>query len=330
MNNNETFFDQSLRPIVPTIPPRVLLDLQGGYCNLKCPKCLVHGNQKSKHNLQGQMSLIKAMQVLNQIAPAKPLLQPCLWSEPLLAPNFRKHLIQIRSLNLPISINTNGLLLDEDTANFIVDVGVTSVFISIDATSNEVLSKVRGTNKLFEIEGAVFRLLKARGRRRFPRVGVSFTIEEANRHQMNEFITKWIGHVEVIRVNEYFDSSGQRQSNVSLPARVPCGSLYGTMPIHFNGNVSICCQDGYQKTNMGNVFEEGVAAIWNGAAFSRARRLHENGEYDKIPFCKDCKIWALSVYEEITDLSNALLIRRSPLVTYYNRLDSMDNFVRIA
>ena len=330
MKNKRIPCDQSINT-EPSIPPRVLVDLHGGQCNLKCPKCLVHGVQKPKDSMQklrGQMPLDKALQILQEIEPAKPLVQPCLWSEPLMARHFRDHLIQIRSFELPISINTNGLLLDQTMANFIVNVGVTSVFVSIDATTPEVLAQVRGTYKLDEIEGAVFRVLGARGESRFPRVGVSFTVEEANSHEVDGFIKKWIRYVDVIRVNQCWNFSDQRQSDFCLPPRIPCGSLYETMPIHFNGNVSICCQDGFQQTNMGNVFEEGIEAVWHGARFSQVRQLHENGEYDKVPFCKNCTIWALSLYEEITDLSNNLLIRRSPLVTYYNRLDSMDNFVR--
>ena len=47
---------------------------------------------------------------------------------------------------------------------------------SIDAVTKETLAKVRSVDKLEKIESAVFRLMKARSDREYPRIGVSFTI----------------------------------------------------------------------------------------------------------------------------------------------------------
>lgn len=317
---------QSMLMEMLTFPNRILVDLHGGNCNLNCPKCVVHGNGKLKSGLCGHMSLDQSLNLLKQISIQKPLLQPCLWSEPLLAKNFREHLKQILSFGLVVAINTNGLLLSRDMARFLVESGVSSVFVSIDATTPEVLEKVRGTKRLDQIENAVFNILNARNGRHYPRVGVSFTIEAPNKEQVDGFIAKWINLVDVIRVNACFDSSTRAEIGCDLPHRIPCGSLYETMAVHFNGNVSICCQDGHQKTFMGNIFTKSVEEIWNGSAFARVRQIHENGEYDRIPICKDCIVWATSCFEDSLDSANKLLIRKSPLITYYNRLDSMHNF----
>jgi MoaA/NifB/PqqE/SkfB family radical SAM enzyme len=272
------------------------------------------------------MPLEEARKILDEVIKAKPMIQPNLWTEPLLAKNFREHLTQMKERGASISFNTNGLLLTEDLAAFFVEIRLDSIFISIDATTPEVLQKTRGTIKLPEIEAAVHRMLKVRGNHPLPRVGVSFTTEEANAHQRDEFVEKWLGFVDVVRVGERYEKSGATYAPVPVEQRVPCGALYETLPVHFNGKAVVCCLDGYQQTDMGNVFERGVRGVWHGPEFTQVRKLHEEGRYDVVPFCKDCNVWAQYIYKEETVEADGLIIRRSPLITYYNRTDRLKNY----
>ena len=311
---------------VPELPTRLLIDLQGGYCNLKCPKCYVHGPDDSEalKKLRGRMSLENAKKILDEVSYARPLVQPCLWTEPLMAKEFREHVAAIKAQGFPLTLNTNGLLLTDELAQFFVDVKLESVSISIDATTKESLLKTRGTDQLEKIQEAVFRMLRVRGDSEYPRVGVSFTTEEANRHERDEFVKYWIQHVDVVRVGERYDTDGS-VDQFKASKRVPCGHLYHTMPIHFNGNVSMCCLDGFQSTKMGNVFTDGgVRAVWHGEKFTEARRLHETGQYDKLPFCASCDVWASHTFTD--SVEGDLLVRRAPLMTYYNRIDRTKNW----
>ena len=75
---------------------------------------------------------------------------------------------------------------------------------------------------------------------------------------------------------------------------------------------------------MGNVFQDGVKEVWHGEGYTRARRLHEAGDWDAIPFCKNCDVWAGYAYEE--EVKGNLLIRRSPQFCYYNRIDRLESW----
>src|SRR5438034_9821853 len=78
---------------VPELPPRVLLDLVTD-CNLKCPMCIVHGgtdDPRLKDFLKKSMNIENARRVLDEIASAKPLVMPGMWSEPTVNPNFKEH-----------------------------------------------------------------------------------------------------------------------------------------------------------------------------------------------------------------------------------------------
>src|SRR5437773_9342118 len=87
---------------VPDMPPRVLLDIHTD-CNLKCPMCIVHGHPEDprlKDLLHQTMGLENARKVLDEIMAAKPLLMPTLWSEPLVNPQFKEHVRQIKQRGL--------------------------------------------------------------------------------------------------------------------------------------------------------------------------------------------------------------------------------------
>jgi MoaA/NifB/PqqE/SkfB family radical SAM enzyme len=224
---------------------------------------------------------------------------------------------------MALALNTNGLTLTESIAEFFCQIEVDSVMFSIDAVTKQTLKKVRSVDKLEKIEAAVFRLMKVRGDREYPRIGVSFTRQDDNRHEEEAFIARWVGVVDVVRMGIVFED-GKFPEMAEPPKRVACPVIYKTMPIHHDGSVRLCCLDGLRATDMGNVFKEGVREVWHGEAFAKARYFHETGQWDKVPFCKPCNGWAQYDYDE--EIRDGLLIRHSPEYTYYNTVNRLKNW----
>jgi radical SAM protein with 4Fe4S-binding SPASM domain len=306
-----------------SFPSRIIADFHEGYCNLKCPKCLLHSaaNKRKLDKVRGEMPLEKICRLFDEAAPHKTVFQPALWSEPLTSPFFRDYVQEAGAQGVPLAMNTNGLLLTEALAGFIVKERLSSVFVSIDAMTAETLQAVRGTDQLDHINEMVYCLLSLRGESLIPRIGVSFVLEDANRHELDTFIAKWTRHVDVVRVVNIYENAKLQATDGEPVDRVPCSALYHTIAIHHNGDVSVCCLDGFCETHLGNVFETSVADVWNGEKANHVRQIHEQGMYDKYPFCRDCNIWANFAFKEET-IGN-LLIRRSSGMTYYNRLDRL-------
>lgn len=312
------------KPQVPDLPERLLLDLHGA-CNLRCPMCLLHGSDdraavKAKI---GTMGVERARRIMDEVMEARPLVQPSMWGEPLLAPELQTHIADMKARGIAVALNTNGLTLTEAQARFFVDVKLDSIFFSLDATTPETLKRVRGVDKLDKIKRNLATMLRVRDAADYPRIGATITVQAENEHEVDEFVDYWTSIVDVVRVGAVFE--GGRLTGIDLPdERVPCHALYQTMPIHSNGDVSICCFDSFGSEIMGNVFTDGVKAVWHGEAFSRMRRLHEAGQWDEVPFCRDCNAWAGYEYEE--EIKDGLLIRRSNQFVYYNRLDRLANW----
>lgn len=307
---------------VPDLPPRIILDL-ATRCNLRCHMCPVWGaTEVETDKVAGVMSLENARKVLDEVMAAKPLVHPALYGEPTLAPAFEDVVLEAKKRGMTVAINTNGLTMNEEMAAFAIE-NLDSISVSIDAVTPKTLQKIRGITKLDKIEAAVDRLLTARGDRIRPRIGVSFTTQEDNRHELDVFVAKWTRIVDVVRIGNLF-KDGYFQGFEAPKERTPCGALYLTMPIHNDGTVTVCCLDSWRTTNMGNVFETSVEDVWHGARFQEVRRLHEEGRWDEVPVCKTCNGWVQFLYEE--GVRDGLLVRKSPEFTYYNRIDRLDNW----
>ena len=309
-------------------PAKINFGLQENTCNLSCPKCLVHSESyprgiKLRKSL-GIMKISDIVKVLDEISVFRPLVSPSYWGEPLLNKRlFKQFTLESVRRNLPIMINTNALLIDEEMADFLVS-NLAIISISIDAYSPAVLEQTRSTRDLATIETAVHRLIEARGSNNTPRIVVSFSEEGVNAHEKDPFINYWVKHVDAIRINEIYSDARNLNNATEAITRAPCREIYDSMNIDFNGDVRMCCIDGYRETNLGNVFEEGVLDVWNGGKFRILRRGHEGDEVLDT-FCEGCDQWAgfniINEYEE-----DGLLIRQTAHSTYLNRLDRLSSW----
>jgi MoaA/NifB/PqqE/SkfB family radical SAM enzyme len=313
---------------VSEYPERILMDFRTE-CNLKCPMCLLHGNDddpEKKAAAIGEMGVENARQILDEVMHARPLIQPSLWGEPLLAHDLREHFRNIKERGITIALNTNGLTLREDLARFFVEIKLDSIFFSIDSTTPETLRKVRGVDKLDKIKRNVEMMLRVRDEMGadLPRIGATFTAQPENEHELDAFVEHWTKIVDVVRVGAVF-AAGKLTGIEPPKERTPCQALYNTMPIHYNGDVSICCFDSHGVEVMGNVFQDGgVKAVWHGDTFNEVRRHHETGNWDAVPFCKGCNAWTGYLYDEKRE--GDLLVRRSAQFIYYNRIDRLKSW----
>src|SRR5215468_3149590 len=129
---------------VPEMPERLLIDY-ATRCNLRCHMCPVWGleDDNAIDNVKGIMDLAAARNMLDEFTDAQPMVAPSIYGEPLLIPNLREVLADLKRRGIAVAMNTNGLTLTEDIAAFFCDIGVDSVMFSLDSTTPETLMKVR-------------------------------------------------------------------------------------------------------------------------------------------------------------------------------------------
>jgi radical SAM protein with 4Fe4S-binding SPASM domain len=315
---------------IEKLPPKMQIGIFDGYCNLQCPMCFAHSSKRSIDlgNVRGKMSFQKFTTILDVVKGNGTVISPYRWSEPLMFKEFAKYAKAVKIRGLPLSINTNGILLSEALAEFFVNMQFDSITFSFDAVTESTFKKMRGIFGLEKIKQNVFMLLQKRRDLEYPRIGASFALCAQNQHEKEAFVSYWLQHVDVVRVNKVLDSTFTIERSNMLSTRKPCRFLYDSMVVDFKGNVVMCCLDALGKTNMGNVFKDGIENVWTAGKLSEVRRLHESGQYEKISMCRGCSNWANIDFEE--RVHGGILIRESPIMTFYNRLDRLQSWDRIA
>jgi len=265
------------------------------------------------------------IKVLDEVEKFKPRVGPQTWDEPFLNNHIFDYLEAIKVRNLEVTIDTNGLLLKNADLLKLIDLEIDSVFISVDAFYDETYQKVRGVNQLKNLKNIIHEFIGLRGDKKYPRIGVSYVVEDENINEVEQFVSYWSGIVDVVRVNQKFMSE-RTLTNSPKSSRTACWSLEDTLMIHYNGEASLCCVDTHYENKIGNVFKDGVAGVWNGAYFSKAREHHKNGEFQNISICKKCDLWSHS--EPQNTRTSDLLISKTLTHTYYNRLDRLNNVTK--
>jgi radical SAM protein with 4Fe4S-binding SPASM domain len=305
-------------------PKKILIGIQEGICNLKCPKCYTHGENKISENARarGIMDIEKLKKLLDEVAPYQPRIAPQTWDEPLLTPNILEYLREIKKRNLVITMDTNGLLLSDEMINSLVELEVDSVFISLDAFYSNTYLKVRGVDRLDFLIDRVLSFLKIRGDKKFPRIGVSFVKEKFNQNEETQFINFWKDKVDVIRVNQKFLEK-RKLDIVSTEERTKCWSLDDSLMIHFNGEVALCCVDNHYENKIGNVFDNSVNEVWNGEYFNKMRALHEEKNWNMVGICKDCDLWAHE--KPINSEDEHYVTSKTTTHTYINSKNKLSN-----
>lgn len=305
-------------------PRKLNLGLREDICNMACPKCLVFGGRPvGAKQPYGEMNVALIRSILDQVKGHGVVVNPSFWSEPTVASSFRHVIWECTQLGIPTAMNTNGLRIDQAMAKAIVNY-MSSVMVSIDATTNKTFHAVRGSQRLEKVQMAVGYLLEARGDARLPRIGVSFSVEDANRHEMDDFIDYWLKRVDVVRVNGVYGWAKSISGVSVVVTREPCREIFDQMNIDWNGEARVCCLDGGRKTNLGNVAKEGVLAVWQGEAYQALRERHLTGNYAGS-FCDGCSMWA-SYNVNHEEKRPGLLIRSSVSTIYYNKTDRLDTW----
>ncbi|TEB07024.1 Antilisterial bacteriocin subtilosin biosynthesis protein AlbA [Pelotomaculum schinkii] len=147
-------------------------------CNLKCRHC--YSNSEAK-DYEGELTTGEALRFIDSLAEFKVPVLLFSGGEPLL----RKDLLQLASYaaskGIRPTISTNGTLLEPDTVNFLKNIGVGYVGVSLDGIG-ENNDRFRGRRGAFNAALKGIRNCIAAGQR----VGLRFTINRNNYKDLND------------------------------------------------------------------------------------------------------------------------------------------------
>lgn len=214
------------------------------------------------------------------------------WGEPSLNKKLPEMIRKTKEF-ATVDIATHGLFLDEPMAEAMAEADTLSV--SIDGIDQETYEKYRVGGKVDE----AFRGLRLLIEKCAHKVNWTYVVFKDNEHQIpaaqklaDEFGAN-IGFKPPLfwdrsRMDAQMptDDKYRRYQRVNgewvlKSDPLKCREFWQTIYILPSGDVLTCCYDGNAEWPMGNVKQDSVLDVWNGAEYQKARAQHLSGTLNK-------------------------------------------------
>lgn len=289
-------------------------------CNLHCPAC-VHAvsqwdspaelrNQRFRFDQLMQVEQFKAL--VSEVRGTAMALSLYYLGDPLLHPKLAE-LCKIASdadMNTHISSNFSMRLSDQQLRKLVCS-GLTHVTICVDGFTQQSYQRTRRGGRLALVLENLERIIQVREKQsqRWPIVEVQYLTYPHNEEELpaaRDYFAQ-IGVDDVTSMPGVLDNRAIAQSRHRIcgprkrTALFPCPLPYFMMVIKYDGNVVPCCSHraGAQYSNgdmrtLGNVFRDGVNAVWTSSAYTWNRRIVASPEWALIDlrareqFCYAC------------------------------------------
>ena len=186
--------------------------------------------------------------------------------------------------DVPLVIETSGVGWDPAVLERILarDQDLTWI-VHLDAIEEGTYRRVRGDG-FTEAMRFTERLFSAAPAKAYVQT-VRYTDLESHTEAFYRF---WHERTENIIVQKYDPVCGvledKRVTDVSPVHRFPCWHLKRDLMVMVDGTVPRCREDIYRKHAVGNIFSDGIEAVWD--ALDPVHRAHARGEYPAI--CVQC------------------------------------------
>lgn len=264
------------------------------YCNLRCIVCPYVTMKRPK----GVMSRELMAKILDEVAEVSP--QTRLWlaimGEPMIDANIVDHCRAARDRGLRrVHLNSNGVFLEGDRAEGVLDAGVESIYVAIDAVTSETFDRVRPGGDYPRVRRNVENLLALRDAKGLtrPEIVVQFIIMDENEHEAEAFREFWLdrGAVVKMRLRQGWGTVLDHPDLVAHGGeRFPCPWLVRTMNVHWSGKVTQCDADYEELHPAGDLNTQSIREVWRGE-LARRREMQWNGDFS-FPLCEECNDWA--------------------------------------
>lgn len=265
-------------------------------CNLACVECAVGGGLVERKH--GGLSYDDYLRVADVIRPHCGYFLLHIWGEPLLNKDIVR-IIRHASRFSRTNISTNGHLLDNETAEAMVEAGLSEVIVSIDGTTQDTYARYREKGVLAKAFRGLEYLVKARSKLgRDLHIMPQFIVFEHNQHQMEEFRSLCEG----MGLKPSFKAPYLRPESMLRPGGDPafirdiaasvdgrreamamCSSGKDVLTVLLDGSVVACCYDHNGHMVFGNLYEQDLRSIWQSEKYVGFRRDLRGGRASE--FC---------------------------------------------
>ena len=232
--------------------------------------------------------------------------------EPLLDKKIVSRVRRLKEAGLRyLSMSTNASMLTERKAVDLLEAGLDEIMLSIDSVEKESYEKMRvglhyetvihNIESMFKVRDALKPDMVVRVR------GVSFydLKKEEERRELRRWEDFWgrfrkpQDRIYMKRAhnwgNQFELTNGTEKGIIGNYGDIhhPCILPWSTMHVTAMGIVPLCPMDYDAKMNFGDINRESIADVWRNNKWAWVRKLHSNGNRNKINMCRGCKLFDL-------------------------------------
>ncbi len=277
-------------------PPRQLVFEVASVCNLRCPQCWIGLRWIDRGAENKFMPMDLFHKVCDEVQGFVKHVYLHLWGEPTLHPRLAEMINRVKEF-ATVDLATHGLFITEESARDIAKCDTIS--ISIDGLDQQTYEQYRVGGKLDD----AMRGMKLLAKYAPNRVNWTFVVFKNNEHQISaaKLLAQELGvnfgdkpplfwDKSRMDSNMPTDEKHRRYSTVNGEWKLKadplsCREFWETTYVLANGDVITCCYDGKAEWVMGNVKESSLLDVWNGSAYTEARKNHSAGQLN--PMCAE-------------------------------------------
>ena len=276
------------------------LDIEtSSVCNLRCPMCnmtIEFNKGKDSAIKRGLMSWELYKKIIDEAAEIGVYSVKLNWrGEPTMNRQLPDMVRYAKEKGiLDIMINSNGVLVDKNLAEDLIDAGLDQMFFSVDSINPEKYEKIRVGAKYEEvIENIKYfaEYNEKKGHPVFIRVQKVLMYDTNNENEnFKEFFGKIVDQVAFEDYIPYGELEFGKGVERGEEIKFSCSQFWQRLLITWDGECRACCCSSDKPIIIGNVNTESIKDIWNGKKINGMRELHKKGEWYKCQLCKECYI----------------------------------------
>jgi radical SAM protein with 4Fe4S-binding SPASM domain len=203
-----------------------------------------------------------------------------------------------------VGLSTNAVLLRGTLADALLESGLDRLECSMDAVDRDGYRVMRGRDHFARATRNVraFLARKVRSGKETPLTSIQFMRTTEVEAALPDIIATWRPH---LGARDFIMTIAPASFGgaIAVPAppaddvasgRPPCNWLFESLVVLQDGTVTMCGADWDAHAPLGNVSNQSIAAIWNGAEMQRRRSAHEEGRFATVRPCADCDDWRLA------------------------------------
>ena len=220
--------------------------------------------------------------------------------EPLLNKNIFNYIKLAKSIGYSYTyITTNGLLLDEDVFKKLIESGLDSIKLSINAIDRKKYFFIHGVDKYDVVLSNLKKICKIKQTKNLKiKIFVSYIATKYTDEEKKKILDKFSCCDEVVIVNVRNQSGMVPEVNKYLKCSKECGKIESQRPlpcfypfksinVTYEGYLTACCSDFENALVYGDLSKETMKDAWQNIYITSLRKKHLNNELNGT-LCNNC------------------------------------------